>query len=96
MDIASVIYEVETILIPPGLCIFLRGARWWCLFYSILENNGATGDFYRYLAPKSDKKRCLLALSDIVVVKFVVSLSQKRMLPRIKAMNQPELGGGYL
>ena len=56
LDIASVIYEVETILTPLGLFIFLRGVRWWCLFYSILENDGATGDFYRYLAPKSDKK----------------------------------------
>ena len=87
MDIASVIFEVETILIPLGLCIFLLGERWWSLFYSILENEGATGDFFRYLTQKRDKKGGLLAFSDIAVVKFVVSLSKKRTLPRIKAMN---------
>ena len=54
-DITAAIYEIEEILNPPGLCIFLRGTRWWYLFCSIFKNEDARVDFIRNLAQKVKK-----------------------------------------
>ena len=54
-DITTAIYEVGEILNPPGLCIFLRGTRWWHLFCSILKNEGARVNFIRNLSQKVKK-----------------------------------------
>ena len=43
-DITAAIYEIEEILNPPGLCIFVRGTQWWYLFCSIFENEDARAD----------------------------------------------------
>ena len=54
-DITAAIYEIEEILNPPGLCIFLRGTQWWYLFCSIFKNEDARVDFIRNLAQKMKK-----------------------------------------
>ena len=54
-DITAAIYEIEEILNPPGLCIFLRGTQWWYLFCSIFKNEDARVDFIRNLAQKVKK-----------------------------------------
>ena len=54
-DITAAIYEIEEILNPPGLCIFLRGTQWWYLFCSICKNEDARVDFVRNLAQKVKK-----------------------------------------
>ena len=54
-DITAAIYEIEEILNPPELCIFLRGTRWRYLFCSIFKNEDARVDFIRNLAQKMKK-----------------------------------------
>ena len=54
-DITAAIYEIEEILNPPGLCIFLRETQWRSLFCSIFKNKDARVDFIRNLAQKVKK-----------------------------------------
>ena len=54
-EITAAIYEIEEILNPPGLCIFLRGTQWRYLFCSIFKNEDARVDFIRNLAQKVKK-----------------------------------------
>ena len=51
-DITVAVYEIEEILNPPGLCIFLRGTQWPRLFCSIVKTEDARVDFIRNLAQK--------------------------------------------
>ena len=54
-EITAAIYEIEEILKPPGLYIFLRGTQWRYLFCSIFKNEDARVDFIRTLAQKVKK-----------------------------------------
>ena len=54
-DITAAIYEIDKILNPPGLCIFVRETQWWYLFCSIYKNEDARVDFIRNLAQKVKK-----------------------------------------
>ena len=54
-DITAAIYEIEKILKPPGLRIFLRETGWRYLFCSIFKNEDARVDFIRNLAQKVKK-----------------------------------------
>ena len=67
-DITAAIYEIEELLNPPGLCIFLQGTRCRYLFCSIFKNGDAR-------VSEAQKVKKMMFLGPLNFSKIVFSLS---------------------